>query len=155
MLKKLAVLGAMAMLVVACSGSATSAPAAASAAASPAVTLEPSEAPAASSGGAAGRTIDVEIAAGKITPASIDVKKGETVTFNAKNVSDTEVELIVGLKTDVDTDSGDSLKEAEQIAAGTSKTVTYTFDGAGPYAYGDQVGDHYAKGARGDIVLQP
>ncbi len=155
MLKKLAVLGAMAMLVVACSGSATSAPAAASAAASPAVTVEPSEAPAASSGAAGGRTVDVEIAAGKITPASIDVKKGETVTFNAKNVSDTEVELIVGLQPDVASDSGDSLKEAEQIAAGTSKTVTYTFDGVGPYAYGDQVGDHYAKGAKGDIVLQP
>lgn len=150
MWKKLAILGAMAMLVVGCSGSATSAPAASSA-----KTPEPSEAPAASTGGAAGRTVDLEIAAGKITPATVSVKKGETITFNAKNVSDTEVELIVGLKTDVDSDSGDSLKEAEQIAAGTSKTVTYTFDGAGPYAFGDQVGDHYAKGAKGNIVLQP
>ena len=83
------------------------------------------------------------------------VKKGETVTFIAKNVNTVQVELIVGLKTDVDADSGDSLKEAEEIDPGATKTVTYTFDGAGPYAFGDQIEDHYAKGAKGDIVLQP
>jgi uncharacterized cupredoxin-like copper-binding protein len=148
MLTKLALLGAMAVFVVGCGSSATPTPSA-----SPAETGEPSAAT--SPGGPTGRTVDIEIAAGKITPASIEVKKGETITFNAKNVSDTEVELIVGLKTDVDTDSGDSLKEAEAIAPGTSKTVTYTFDGDGPYAFGDQIGDHYAKGAKGLIVLQP
>ena len=70
-------------------------------------------------------------------------------------MSDAEVELIVGTKTDVDADSGDSLKEAEEIAPGATKSVTYTFDGDGPYAYGDQIGDHYAAGAKGDIVLAP
>jgi uncharacterized cupredoxin-like copper-binding protein len=82
------------------------------------------------------------------------VTKGETVTFNVKNVSDTEVELIVGLAPDVASDSGDSLKEAEQIAPGASKSVTYTFDAAGPFAFGDQVGDHYAAGAKGVIVVK-
>ena len=51
--------------------------------------------------------------------------------------------------------SAPCLKEAEEIAAGASKSVTYTFDGDGPYAYGDQIADHYAKGAKGDVVLQP
>ena len=78
---------------------------------------------------------------------------GETITFQATNVSDTEVELIVGLKTDVDADSGDSLKEAENIAPGATAEVTYTFDSAGPWGYGDQIGDHYAAGAKGDIVI--
>jgi len=108
----------------------------------------------AASASATPRVVQLEIGDGVITPASVTVQKGETVTFEAKNVSTVEVELIVGLKTDVDADKGDSLKEAEQIAPGATKTVTYTFDGAGPYAYGDQIGNHYAKGAKGEIVLQ-
>jgi plastocyanin len=108
----------------------------------------------AASASATPRVVQLEIGDGVITPASVTVQKGETVTFEAKNVSTVEVELIVGLKTDVDADKGDSLKEAEQIAPGATKTVTYTFDGAGPYSYGDQIGNHYAKGAKGEIVLQ-
>lgn len=99
------------------------------------------------------RTVALQIGAGSIDPASVEVVKGETITFQATNVSDTEVEIIIGLKADVDADSGDSLKEAEQIAPGETKTVTYTFDGDGPYGYGDQIGDHYAAGAKGDVVL--
>lgn len=144
MLKKLAALAAVGMLVVACGGAAATAK------------PEESETPVASvAAPAEARVVDLEIAADKITPASVEVKKGETITFNAKNVSDVEVELIVGTKPDVDADSGDSLKEAEEIAPGTTKSVTYTFDGDGPYAFGDQLADHYAKGAKGDIVLVP
>jgi plastocyanin len=145
MFKKLALFGSIALLVVACGGGA-----------SPTPTLEESEQPAASESPVAGaRVVDLEIGDGKITPATVEVKKGETVTFNARNASAAEVELIVGLKSDVDSDSGDSLKEAENIAPGASKSVTYTFDGDGPYGYGDQIGDHYAKGAKGDIALKP
>jgi uncharacterized cupredoxin-like copper-binding protein len=99
------------------------------------------------------RVIALNIGATSIDPASVEVLNGETVTFQATNVSPAEVELIVGLKTDVDADSGDSLKEAEHIAVGGSGSVTYTFDGTGPYAFGDQLPGHYAAGAKGDIVL--
>lgn len=144
MIRKIAALAAVAVLVVACGGATTT------------QKPEESEAPAASEAAPAGaRVVDLEIAAGAITPASVSVKKGETITFNAKNVSAEEVELIVGLKPDVDGDSGDSLKEAEEIAPGATKSVTYTFDGDGPYAFGDQIGDHYSKGAKGDIVFTP
>jgi plastocyanin len=99
------------------------------------------------------RVVPVAIGAGEIEPATVEVVMGETITFAITNVSDTEVELIVGLKTDVDADSGDSLKEAENIAAGATAEVTYTFDSEGPWAYGDQIGDHYAAGAKGDVVF--
>lgn len=144
MRKVLGLVVVMAMVIAACGGAAAT------------KTPEESEAATASGSAPAGaRTVDLEIGVGKITPATVEVKKGETITFNAKNVSTEDVELIVGTKTDVDADSGDSLKEAEDITPGSSKSVTYTFDGDGPYAYGDQIGDHYAAGAKGTITLQP
>ena len=139
--RQLAIVAAVALTLAACST-----------AASP--SSEESEAAQPSAAASASRTVQLTIAAGSITPASVTVTKGETITFVATNANTEEVELIVGLKTDVDSDSGDSLKEAEHIAPGGTGTVTYTFDGDGPYAYGDQEGDHYSKGAKGDIVLQ-
>jgi len=145
MLGLVAGVAVVAIAVAACGGAtATKSPA------------EESEAPAASQPAAAGaRTVVLVIAAGKITPATVEVKKGETINFEAKNVSDVQVELIVGTQADVDADAGDSLKEAEEIAPGTSKFVEYTFDGDGPYGFGDQIEDHYAKGAKGTITLVP
>ncbi len=137
-LRHIGVLAAAALLLAACTTAATNTP-----------TQQPSAA-----ASTAARVVQVEIGDGKITPASITVTKGETVKFEIKNVNTVEVELIVGLKADVDSDSGDSLVEAEHIAAGASSSLEFTFDGDGPYAYGDQVEDHYAKGAKGDIVLQ-
>lgn len=137
-LRPLAALAAAALLLAACSTAATNTP-----------TQQPSQA-----ASTAPRVVQIEIGDGVITPASVTVTKGETVTFEVKNVNTVEVELIVGLKADVDADSGDSLVEAEEIAPGASKSLTFTFDGDGPYAYGDQLEDHYAKGAKGDIVLQ-
>jgi plastocyanin len=134
--KGFAALAAAALLLAACSGASATPSAQASVA-----------------GSTAPRVVQLEIGVGAITPATVTVTRGETVTFEAKNVSTVEVEIIIGLKTDVDADSGDSLKEAEHIAPGATGTVTYTFDGDGPYAYGDQVGDHYAAGAKGDIVF--
>ena len=103
---------------------------------------------------AAARVVNLEIADGRIDPATVNVSQGETITFHITNANTEEVELIVGLASDVEADSGDSLKEAEHIAVGATADLTYTFDGAGPWAYGDQFNDHYAKGAHGDIVIQ-
>jgi uncharacterized cupredoxin-like copper-binding protein len=142
MRKVLGLVAAMAIVVAACGGSAASTAPAKSAAASQAAP-------------ASARTVELVIGVGKITPATVEVKKGETIIFNAKNDTTVEVELIVGTQADVDADAGDSLKEAEEIAPGTSKPVTYTFDTDGSFAYGDQIEDHYAKGAKGKIVFVP
>jgi plastocyanin len=141
--KQLGIVAAVALTLAACSSTA-----------SPSPSVE-SEGAAPSAAASASRTVHLDIADGSITPASVTVTKGETVTFEVKNLNTTEVELIMGLKTDVASDSGDSLVEAEHIAAGATKTLTFTFSADGPFAYGDQIGDHYAKGAKGDIVLQP
>ena len=135
-LRHIGALAALALLVAACGTTASNTP------------------PASQGASAAPRVVQVEIGDGVITPATVTVTKGETVTFEVKNANTVEVELIVGLKTDVDADSGDSLVEAEHIAPGASSSLTFTFDGDGPYAYGDQLEDHYTKGAKGDIVLQ-
>jgi uncharacterized cupredoxin-like copper-binding protein len=150
MRKVFGLVAVMAIAIAACGGSTASKTPDKSLAVTPSQAVAPSQA-----APAGARTVELLIDAGKITPATVDVKKGETVTFNAKNVSKVVVELIVGTKVDVDADKGDSLKEAEDIAPGTSKPVTYTFDGAGPFAYGDQIEDHYAKGAKGTIVIVP
>jgi uncharacterized cupredoxin-like copper-binding protein len=145
--KQLGIVAAVALTLAACSSTA-------SPSASPSASVE-SEGAQPSAAASASRTVHLDIADGSITPASVTVTKGETVTFDVKNLNTTEVELIMGLKTDVASDSGDSLVEAEHIAPGATKTLTFTFSGDGPFAYGDQIGDHYAKGAKGDIVLQP
>ncbi len=67
------------------------------------------------------RVVVLSIGADKIEPATVEVVKGEIIKFLATNVSAAEVELIVGLKTDVDADAGDSLKEAEEIAPGADR----------------------------------
>lgn len=135
-LRHIGALAALALLVAACGTSASNTE------------------PASGAASAAPRVVQIEIGDGVITPATVTVTKGETVTFEVKNVNTVQVELIVGLKADVDSDSGDSLVEAEEIDPGATKSLTFTFDGDGPYAYGDQVEDHYSKGAKGDIVLQ-
>ena len=100
------------------------------------------------------RIVVLSVGADKIAPATVEVVKGEVVQFLGRNASDAEVELIVGLKTDVDADAGDTLKEAENIATESTGTVEpYAFSGDGPYAYGDQLPGHYAAGAKGVIVL--
>ena len=106
-LRHIGALAALALLVAACGTTASNTP------------------PASQAASAAPRVVQIEIGDGVITPATVTVTKGETVTF-----------------------------EVKEIAPGASKSLTFTFDGDGPYAYGDQIEDHYAKGAKGDIVLQ-
>ncbi len=99
------------------------------------------------------RVVQIDIGAGVVTPASIEARQGETISFQARNVTDSEVELVVGRKADLAAGAGGSLMRTEHIAPGASATLPYTFHGPGPWGFGDQVGDHYARGAQGDIVI--
>ena len=73
----------------------------------------------------------------------------------ATNVSDAEVELIVGLKPDVDADAGDSLKEAEEHRRRDDRQSVdlHRSMATAPTPMATSSPDHYAAGAKGDIVL--
>lgn len=102
---------------------------------------------------AAPRVVQIDIGEGVVTPANIEVKQGETISFQARNATSSEVELVVGRKADLAAGAGGSLMQTEHIAPGASAELAYTFRGPGPWGFGDQVGDHYARGARGNIVI--
>jgi Multicopper oxidase. len=45
--------------------------------------------------------------------------------------------------------------EIADIGMMQSKALTYTFDGAGPYAFACHVTGHYEAGMRGTIIVLP
>ena len=52
-----------------------------------------------------------------------------------------------------DTVDGSIVVEVDEIEGGHVKTVTYTFDGPGPYAYACHEPGHYEAGMRGTFTL--
>jgi uncharacterized cupredoxin-like copper-binding protein len=88
-------------------------------------------------------------------PNQIAVTKGETVTFLLTNLGTATHEFAVGPADMVNADEVDGVLvlEADEIDAHRLKTVTYTFDGPGPYAYACHEPGHFEAGMRGDILF--
>jgi uncharacterized cupredoxin-like copper-binding protein len=88
-------------------------------------------------------------------PNQIAVTKGETVTFLLTNLGIVTHEFAVGPADKVNADEVDGVlvMEADEIDAHRLKTVTYTFDGPGPYGYACHEPGHFEAGMRGDIVF--
>lgn len=61
----------------------------------------------------------------------------------------------VGLADKVDADEidGTIVKEAAEIDANRVKTVTYTFDGTGPYSFACHEPGHFEAGMKGSIAF--
>jgi uncharacterized cupredoxin-like copper-binding protein len=100
------------------------------------------------------RLVEVDMSdALKFAPASIGVAKGETVTFLVSNLGKATHEIAVGPvdKVDADDIDGKIVKEADEIARHQVKTLTYTFDGAGPYGFACHEPGHFEAGMRGTI----
>jgi uncharacterized cupredoxin-like copper-binding protein len=89
------------------------------------------------------------------TPAQVVVAKGETITFLLTNSGVITHEFQVGPADKVAADEVDGtiVVEKDELDAGSVHTVTYTFDGAGPYAYACHEPGHYQAGMRGAITL--
>jgi uncharacterized cupredoxin-like copper-binding protein len=88
----------------------------------------------------------------KFSPASVTVAKGETVTFQVKNVGAVVHEFMIGPMEDAYADK-EGTPEVADIAGGTSKSVTFTFDGPGPYAFACHAEGHFEAGMKGVITL--
>ena len=97
----------------------------------------------------------VRIAAGPgptFTPSSVAVARGETVTFVVTAMGQAVHEFMVGPVDAVAADTPGT-PEVADISMMQSKSLTYTFDGSGPYAFACHAEGHYEAGMHGTITL--
>lgn len=86
------------------------------------------------------------------SPSSISVARGETVTFVVTTMGPTAHEFMVGPADAVASDAPGT-PEVADIGMMQAKSLTYTFDGPGPYAFACHATGHYEAGMRGTIVV--
>jgi len=86
------------------------------------------------------------------SPSSISVARGETVTFVVATMGPTAHEFMVGPGDAVASDTPGT-PEVADIGMMQAKSLTYTFDGPGPYAFVCHATGHYEAGMRGTIVV--
>ena len=99
------------------------------------------------------RTIHVTAGPGySFSPATVSVVRGETVTFVVTTMGPLVHEFMVGPAAAVAADQAGT-PEIADIGMMTTKSLTYTFDGTGPYAFACHVDGHYQAGMQGSIAL--
>jgi plastocyanin len=86
------------------------------------------------------------------SPSQIKVARGETVTFQVTTMGPALHEFMVGPVDAVAADREDT-PEVADIAMMQTKSLTYTFDGPGPFAFACHAPGHYEAGMRGTITV--
>jgi plastocyanin len=86
------------------------------------------------------------------SPSTINVARGETVTFLVTAVGPAAHEFMVGPADAVAADEAGT-PEIASIAMMQTNSLTFTFDGPGPYAFACHAAGHYEAGMRGTIAL--
>jgi plastocyanin len=86
------------------------------------------------------------------SPATITVARGETVTFVVLSMGGLVHEFMVGPVDAVASDLAGT-PEVADIGMMQTKSLTYTFDGSGAYAYACHAAGHYEAGMHGTITL--
>jgi len=86
------------------------------------------------------------------SPSAIAVARGETVAFDVTAMGGLVHEFMVGPADAVAADAAGT-PEVADIGMMQTKSVTYTFDGSGPYAYACHATGHYDAGMRGTITI--
>jgi uncharacterized cupredoxin-like copper-binding protein len=102
---------------------------------------------------AAPRVIPVVAGPGyTFTPSTITVQRGETVTFQVTTVGPLVHEFMVGPAADVAADR-DGTPEIADIGMMETRSLTYTFDGSGLYAFACHATGHDEAGMKGTITV--
>lgn len=86
------------------------------------------------------------------SPATITVARGETVSFVVTAMGPLVHEFMVGPAASVAADEPGTAEIAD-LAMMQSKSLTYTFDGTGPYAFACHAEGHYEAGMHGTITI--
>jgi len=86
------------------------------------------------------------------SPSTIEVARGETVTFEVTSMGGLVHEFMVGPSDAVAADTAGT-PEVADIGMMQTKSVTTTFDGSGPYAFACHAAGHYEAGMRGTITV--
>jgi uncharacterized cupredoxin-like copper-binding protein len=87
-------------------------------------------------------------------PTVVTVQQGETITFQVTNAGTAEHEFKVGPMQDV-FDDLPTTPEVAGITPGITKSLTYTFTGAGPYAFACHAPGHFENGMFGFVNVIP
>lgn len=90
----------------------------------------------------------------RFVPDAVTVKQGETVTFVVTTMGPIVHEFMVGPAADVAADKPDT-PEIADIGMMEARSLTYTFDGPGPYAFACHAPGHYEAGMAGAITVVP
>ena len=90
----------------------------------------------------------------RFVPDAITVKQGETVRFVVTTMGPIVHEFMVGPAADVAADKPGT-PEIADLGMMDTRSLTYTFDGPGPYAFACHAPGHYAAGMAGTIAVVP
>jgi len=86
------------------------------------------------------------------TPSTIEVQRGETITFEVTTIGPLTHEFMVGPAAAVAADR-EGTPEIADIGMMETKSLTYTFDGPGSYAFACHAPGHYEAGMTGTITI--
>ena len=88
----------------------------------------------------------------RFSPDTLTVKAGETITFEVTTMGMMSHEFMVGPAADVAADTAGT-PEVADIAMMATRSLTYTFNGPGPFAFACHAPGHYEAGMRGTIIV--